>query len=116
MTHGLLSGGFIVGIVVGFLAGSAFTVARRAWRDHGMARTVVPKLRQTAWGVTGAAVGWVVVVGVLMIAAVGWAASSVDSHGGCGSATASSGPRTDSKVAPARAAAGPPSASPTACH
>jgi hypothetical protein len=120
MTHGLLSGGFLAGILIGFLAGSAFSVARRAWRDHGIARTAVPKLRRTAFGVTGAAVGWMVVIGVLTIAAVGWAAGSIGNSTPTACATpspsVSASSRTGAGTAPAKAAAGRPSASPTACR
>ena len=66
--------GLVIGIVVGFPAGMAYAVARRAWKDFRATRTLVAGLRRNAWGMSRAAAGWLVGVAVLAVAAVAWAA------------------------------------------
>ncbi len=42
-----------MGIIAGFPAGVLFAIARRAWKDHGVASRAVPGLQRSALVRTG---------------------------------------------------------------
>ncbi len=61
----ILTGSFYLGCVVGFLAGMAFAIARRAWRDYITVKKSVPGMRKKAWAEIRTAFGWGVALLVL---------------------------------------------------
>jgi len=67
------SGGFLFGLVLGFLGGVAFQFMRRAWVDVSKTKGLVSGLRQTAWSQTRTAVIWLAVLAFLVVLAVSWA-------------------------------------------
>lgn len=73
MDRSLPSGGLLLGLAIGFVAGYAAAAARRAWSDFTKTKASLPGLKKTAWGATKPAGGWIVVVVVLAVAAVAWA-------------------------------------------
>jgi hypothetical protein len=97
--------GLVIGLIVGFPAGMAYAVARRAWKDFRATRTLVAGLRRNAWGVSRAAAGWLVGIVVLAVAAVGWAATGDPTGAPCPEPSAAA-------AAPLPAAAQPASPSP----
>jgi hypothetical protein len=65
---------FWSGLGLGFVAGSAFAVMRRAWSDHSKVKASVPGLRKAAWGAVGGFVRLALIVGVLVIVSIAWLA------------------------------------------
>ena len=78
LTGSLFTGSFYFGCVVGFLAGMAFAIARRAWRDYLTVKNSVPGMRKKAWSDIRVAFGWMVALVVLGLIAF---AMVVDSDG-----------------------------------
>jgi hypothetical protein len=66
--------GLVLGIGIGFFAGVAVGLARRGWSDYRKTKNSVPTYRKAAWALVGAATTKVGVVGLLIAAAVAWAA------------------------------------------
>lgn len=57
--------GTCIGIVAGFLAGRAYQIAVRAWKDYRVTKAQVPVLLRAAIIATRGAAGAIVVVGVV---------------------------------------------------
>jgi uncharacterized YccA/Bax inhibitor family protein len=74
MFRGVTTLGLILGMLIGFPAGMAYAVGRRAWRDVAGAKRLVGGARRTAWHASRVMVAWLVGVAVLVVAAVAWAA------------------------------------------
>jgi hypothetical protein len=70
----ITAAGLVLGIVIGFVGGIAFAVARRAWVDVGKAKTQLGGAKKIAWTVTRVATTRVGFVGLLVVAAIAWAA------------------------------------------
>jgi hypothetical protein len=66
--------GLVLGIGIGFFAGVAVGLARRGWSDYRKTKASVPMYRKAAWSLVGAATTKVGLVGLLIAAAVAWAA------------------------------------------
>jgi hypothetical protein len=63
-----------VGLFVGFGAGVAFQVMRRAWSDYRKVKASVPGMRKTAWSTVGGFVRTALVAIGLVVASVIWMA------------------------------------------
>ena len=74
----ILTGSFYFGCLVGFFAGMAFAIARRAWRDYITVKKSVPGMRKKAWSDIGTALKWGVAVVVLGFFAFAMALSADD--------------------------------------
>jgi hypothetical protein len=70
----IASGSLLLGVVIGFVMGAAYARFRRAWVDVGKSKTQLAGLRKVAWAMTRAATTKVGLVGILVIAAVAYAA------------------------------------------
>jgi hypothetical protein len=70
----LTSVGFMIGIVVGFIFGAAYAVARRAWTDYRKVKASVPGMRKTAWSLIRVATSKGGVITLLIVGAIVWAA------------------------------------------
>jgi hypothetical protein len=60
----------MVGIVVGFVVGVGFALARRAWSDYRKTTALASGMRKTAWSLTGSAAGRFALAGVLLVVVV----------------------------------------------
>ena len=70
----ITAAGVLLGIGIGFIGGIGFATFRRAWLDVRKAKVQLTGLRKTAWVVTRVATTKVGIVGLLIVAAVAWAA------------------------------------------
>jgi hypothetical protein len=71
--RGITTAGVTVGILIGFVAGVGFAVARRAWVDYTKTKDTLPGLKTTAWAMTRTSAGRFMIAGVLVVLAVLWA-------------------------------------------
>lgn len=78
MWRSLMSAGLMVGLVVGFITGVAYTAARYAWVNYKSTKASVPRLRRAAWGLTGVAGSRIGLVVLLVVAGVVFAAIGGD--------------------------------------
>jgi hypothetical protein len=110
MLRGVTAMGLLLGLAIGFPAGMAYAVGRRAWRDLSGAKRLVGGARTAAWGATRLMVVWLVGLSVLVVAAVAWAA-------GGGAGTPLCPPPSGAAAAPGHTVTAPgtpqPSPSPT---
>ncbi|MGC4805287.1 hypothetical protein [Micromonospora sp. DT233] len=75
MEQALIAALLVVGLIVGWAVGSAYTRARRGWRDYLTARSTVGGARRAAIGLIGAATTKIGVIALLLVGAVAYAAA-----------------------------------------
>lgn len=78
MTSGSSTAGFILGVIVGGIAGYILAVVQRAFRDLAGARASIPGLRRNAWRNAARASVAVAAAAALLYGFVGWVSLDVD--------------------------------------
>ncbi|MGC4771209.1 hypothetical protein ACLQ25_19835 [Micromonospora sp. DT44] len=78
MERPLLTVLLLVGLIIGWAVGSAYTRARRGWTDYQTAKKSVPGARRGAWLLVRGVAVKAAVVGLLLFGAVAYAAVGSD--------------------------------------
>ncbi|NJC66793.1 hypothetical protein HC028_20105 [Planosporangium flavigriseum] len=80
MDRGMATMLALLGMIVGFFTGRAYQAAQRARADWKRTRATIPLLRRTFLNLFGSAAGWILIVGVVAAALIGWTVSGATAH------------------------------------